>query len=236
MSHLNDPSHVERQYADERNLQARQAIWAELEGPNPREVLWETIVSLAPTRVLEVGGGDGWLSARIRDDLGAVVTMVDQSQRMVELAAARGVDARVADVQALPFADASFDMAIAAWMLYHVPDLDRGLAELARVLVPGGHLVANTNSNQHAQEVFDLIGYPREDRQWIFNAENGEESLRRHFASVDRTDLVACATVRDRQVLVDYRDSMQIDVQPVPEDVQLPFHVHSRGAVFVATK
>ena len=35
-------------------------------------------------------------------------------------------------------ADARFDTAVAAWMLYHVPDLDRGLAEIARVLTPGG--------------------------------------------------------------------------------------------------
>ena len=63
--------------------------------------------------------------------------MVDVSPRMVELARARGVDARVGDVQELPFDDGSFDCAVAAWMLFHVPDLDRGLAELARVLRPG---------------------------------------------------------------------------------------------------
>ena len=45
---------------------------------------------------------------------------------MVELARARGVDARVGDVQELPFADGAFDCVVAAWMLYHVPDLDRG--------------------------------------------------------------------------------------------------------------
>ena len=45
---------------------------------------------------------------------------------MVELARARGVDARVGDVQALPFEDESFDAALAAWMLYHVPDVERG--------------------------------------------------------------------------------------------------------------
>ena len=42
---------------------------------------------------------------------------VDQSERMVELASARGVDACVGDVQELPFADESFDCAVAAWML-----------------------------------------------------------------------------------------------------------------------
>jgi SAM-dependent methyltransferase len=121
-------------------------------------------------------------------------------------------------------------------MLYHVTDLDRGLAEIARVLEPGGKLVANTNSRQHVAELYDLIGYPQDARVDVFNAENGEESLRRHFAQVERRDVVAVATVRDRQTLVDYQASLMVETQPVPDDVPLPFRVHSRGVVFVATK
>src|SRR5262249_26806624 len=69
---------------------------------------------------------------------------------------ARGIDARVGDVQDLPFDEGEFDVAVAAWMLYHVPDLDRGLAELARVLKPEGVLVAVTNSVEHLQELWTL--------------------------------------------------------------------------------
>jgi SAM-dependent methyltransferase len=236
MSRLNDPDVVRAQYANESGLRARQALWRELEGPDPREVLWETIASLRPSRVLEVGGGDGWLSERVHREVGAAVTMVDQSERMVELARERGVDAHVGDVQSLPFDDASFDLVIAAWMLYHVTDLDRGLAEIARVLVPGGRIVANTNSKRHAQELFDLIGYPADARRDLFNAENGAASLERHFTHVERIDVVARATVRDRRVLVDYRNSLMVETSPVPEDVELPLVVGSRGVVFVATK
>jgi ubiquinone/menaquinone biosynthesis C-methylase UbiE len=232
---LNDPALVHEQYATEDNLRARQALWQELEGPDPREVLWETIAALEPRRVLEVGGGDGWLSARLRDELGCDVTLVDQSERMVELAAARGLDAHVGNVEALPFPDDSFDTAVAAWMLYHVHDLDRGLSELARVLEPGGHLVANTNSRRHCEEVFDLIAYPKESREWVFNAENGEQSLLRHFDSVTRRDVVAVATVRERRTLVEYQQSMLTETRPVPDQVELPLLVHSRGAVFVAS-
>jgi SAM-dependent methyltransferase len=233
---LNDPAAVRAQYADERGLRARQALWRELEGPDPKEVLWETLVACAPKRVLEVGGGDGWLSARLREELGCKVVLVDQSERMVHLARERGVDARIGDIQALPFDDGSFDTVVAAWMLYHVTDLDRGLSELARVLRPGGRLVANTNSREHVKELFDLIGYPQDARHDLFNAENGEESLRRHFADVERRDIVAVATVRDRQTLVDYQTSLMVETAPVPDDVPLPFRVHSRGVVFVATK
>src|SRR5439155_23857328 len=72
--------------------------------------------------------------------------------------AARGVEALVGDVQDLPFADGSFDCALAAWMLYHVPELDRGLAELARVLRRGGRLVAVTNSEWSLRELWELVG------------------------------------------------------------------------------
>ena len=65
---------------------------------------------------------------------------------------------------------------------------------------------------------------------------DGEESLRRHFAHVTRQDVVAVATVRHRQTLVDYQRSMMAETQPVPDRVQLPFLVHSRGVVFVAPK
>lgn len=233
---LNDRELVREQYAREDNLRARQALWRELEGPDPREALWEMIVGVQPRRVLEVGGGDGWLSARLRNELGCDVTLVDQSERMVELAAARGLNAQVGDVEDLPFADDSFDTAVAAWMLYHVHDLDRGLSELARVLEPGGRLVVNTNSRRHCEEVFDLIAYPRESREWVFNAENGEQSLRRHFDEVTRRDVIAVATVRDRHTLVEYQRSLMTETQPVPEDVALPLRVHSRGVVFVASK
>jgi SAM-dependent methyltransferase len=233
---IDDPELVREQYATESNLYARAALWRDLTGPDPKEVLWSAIAACRPRRVLEVGGGHGWLSARIRDELGCEVVLVDQSERMVELASARGLDARLGDVRDLPFADGAFDTAVAAWMLYHVDDVHLALRELARVLQPGGRLVANTNSQRHCEEVFDLIAYPQSARQWTFNAENGQASLERHFAVVEREDVVAVAIVRDRQTLVDYQRSMIADTQPVPESVTLPLHVHSRSAVFTATK
>jgi SAM-dependent methyltransferase len=235
--HWDDPAAVRTQYATERNLRARQALWANVEGENAPVVLWRILASLAPRNVLEVGGGQGELAERMQEELGARVAFVDQSERMVELARARGIDdARVGDVQELPFADASFDTAVAAWMLYHVPDLDRGLAELARVLEPGGRLVAVTNSLRHIEELRELFGtiMPGFERQ--FHSENGEELLRRHFSHVERTDAEVVAIVDERETLVAYGESLSYDTRPVPDDVQLPFRVHGRTTVFVATR
>ena len=57
------------------------------------------------------------------------------------------------DVQHLLAPDAATTSCVAMWMLYHVPDLDRGLAELRRVLRPGGTLVAVTNGDEHVADL-----------------------------------------------------------------------------------
>ena len=229
-----DPVHVQEQYEREDNLRARQGLYEETEGPNAADVLWQTLVEWKPRLVLEVGGGPGELAQRIQQELGASVAFVDSSPRMVELARARGVDAQVGDIQELAFADGTFDTVVAAWMLYHVPDLDRGLAEVARVLRPGGALIAVTNSVHHLSELRDLVAQPN---LWAdsFSRENGESHLGRHFAHIDRFDMETVVTVRDRQKLVAYCDSMNVATQPVPEDVELPFVVHGRSSIFLAT-
>lgn len=235
MSWLTDKTRVSTQYADEGNLRARQALWRETEGDDPKAILWQALEAWQPQRVLEVGGGQGELAERMQRELGAAVTFVDQSPRMVELARARGVDAHVGDVQELPFADGSFDTVVAAWMLYHVADVDRALAEIARVLRAGGALIAVTGSNRYVEELRDLLAYERAGFDMTFSSENGDELLRRRFAHVDRFDAVVRATVRDREVLVAYRDSIDAPTAEVPEDVTLPFVVHGRTTIFVAT-
>jgi SAM-dependent methyltransferase len=232
---LDDPALVRRQYAREDNLRARQGLYEETTGPQPWDVLWEALVQLDPRRVLEVGGGPGELAQRIQEQLGASVAFLDISPRMVELARERGVDAQIGDVQDLPFDDASFDTAVAAWMLYHVPDVDRALAEIARVLEPGGALVAVTNSLGHLRELRALIAYPRGFEE-TFNRENGEDHLRRHFTRVERRDADGIVTVRSRAKLEAYRDSLSVETQPVPENVALPFFVSRASSIFVATK
>ncbi len=69
-----------------------------------------------------------------------------------------------------------------------------------------------------------------------FNSENGEETLRRHFASVERYDNEIVAIVRTREKLVAYRESVAAPGPAVPEDIPLPFRVHGRSTIFFAQK
>ena len=230
-----DPRLVREQYASEGNLRARKALYEEVSGENAPDVLWRVLQEWKPRRVLEVGGGQGELAERVVRELGASLSFVDQSERMVELARARGLDAQLGDVQDLPFPDGTFDTAVAAWMLYHVPDVDRALGELARVLEPGGALFAATNSERHLEELRSLIGVDMADLVSGVNSETGEALLRRHFAQAERLDLELEVTVRERATLVAYRESLSTPSHPVPDEVPLPFLLHARSSIFFAT-
>jgi arsenite methyltransferase len=89
---------------------------------------------------LEVGFGGGAL-LRAAAKAGAAVCGVDVSEAMVRRGRRQGLDVHKASVEALPFADASFDKAASLNSLYFWPEPGQALAELARVLKPGGLLV-----------------------------------------------------------------------------------------------
>jgi ubiquinone/menaquinone biosynthesis C-methylase UbiE len=169
------------------------AVQASATGPDPYAVVFEAVAGCTPQLVLEAGCGRGELAERMARELDARVVAVDQSERMVELTTRRGVEAIVGDVQDLPFRDGIFDCAVAAWMLYHVADLDLGLSELARVLRPGGRLVAVTNSARNLRELWGLYG-ERSERVHPFAAEEAAGILERYFANVERRDAVGTVT------------------------------------------
>jgi 2-polyprenyl-6-hydroxyphenyl methylase / 3-demethylubiquinone-9 3-methyltransferase len=96
--------------------------------------------------VLDAGCGGG-LVARELAAAGATVVGLDRSLGSLGVAC-RAAGARFHPAQGrlerLPFADGVFDVVVAADVLEHVPDLPAAVAELARVLAPGGRLVFDT--------------------------------------------------------------------------------------------
>ena len=233
-----DPAVVRREYSSERGLEARRAAYRNAAGPDAREILFDAIREVAPRRYLEVGCGPGELSARVREELGAEVVAVDSSERMVELASERGVDARLGDVQDLQLPDEEFDCAVAAWMLYHVPDVERALSELARVLKPGGRLVAVTNYLDHLLELREFLGLPG-SRSSTFNGENGAELLGRYFARVEAHDAAGTVVFPDREAMLAYVVPSVALFESLPDEVpelREPLVVRRRPVVFVAEK
>jgi ubiquinone/menaquinone biosynthesis C-methylase UbiE len=101
------------------------------------------LLAAAAGRVLEVGAGTGFNLPHYPPHV-AELTLTDGSERMLRRARRRSgrvgrpsVTAR-APVEALPYADRSFDTVVASFLLCSVDDQDRALAEIRRVLRPGG--------------------------------------------------------------------------------------------------
>jgi len=104
-------------------------------------------------RVADLGCGPGLLALQMAEQVGpgGEIRCIDASVSMLELArrrcaSASWVEVRAGDVSALPYADASFDAAVCTQVYEYVPAIDRALAELYRVLKPGGRaLIVDTD-------------------------------------------------------------------------------------------
>jgi arsenite methyltransferase len=96
-------------------------------------------------QVLDIGSGPGFLAAEMAGEVGTNgrVVGVDPSASMLAMGKRRG--ARVewveGDALALPFADETFDAAVAIQVYEYIPDMPAALAEARRVLKPGGRLL-----------------------------------------------------------------------------------------------
>lgn len=157
------------------------------------------VTALAGVRgpVLDAGCGLGTYAERLRRD------RPDLAVLALDLSAGMGPDV-VGDVQRLPVADGSVDAALAMHMLYHVPDIEAAAAELRRVVVHGGVLLASTNGRTDKREigrlwaaaVADLTGGPvaEPDADSRFTLDDGH-LLRTAFDSVE-------VTVFDRETVV----------------------------------
>ncbi|MBV1849985.1 class I SAM-dependent methyltransferase [Catellatospora tritici] len=122
-------------------------------------------------RVLDAGCGSGPLLEALRAR-GAVVTGFDSSPVMVDLARKRlgeDADLRVADLSLpLPFADGAFDDVVVSLVLHYLQDWTAPLAELRRVLKPGGRLLLSVNhprileSSDPSADYFSVTQYSDE--------------------------------------------------------------------------
>ena len=238
---VTDPRAVAEEYASEEAFRQRALAYRELrEGSDDEEIVRARILAARPRRLLDVGSALGDLCAWAKAELGGEVVAVDSSPRMVELAAQAGVTAVLADMRELPFGDSSFDCVVAGSCLYHVPDPETAIAEFARVLDPGGFLLASTGSDDDSERrvawgsLFDEEIPPSPPLS--FSRENGSDLLLRHFRDVEQVDFDVVLVFPTRERLVRYvlalpraRDA----ADRVPELTE-PFRLPDRGTVFQA--
>lgn len=236
---------VQKQYADSTRLEKRISIHEQYS--RNRQPYGEWIVShyhLQPgEQVLEVGCGTGsmWRHAVVPE--GCRITLTDLSPGMLETARQHTshlcADYSVCDVMALPWPDDAFDAVIANMMLYHVPDIDRALAELRRVLKPQGRFFAATFGEHGVTEaVLDMLGLPCCVNH-RFTLQNGGEQLAKHFAHVRidrRSDALDVTNLDD---LIAYLRSMagMSVLSDIPDEQLLGvFTAHMREGVLSLPK
>ncbi|WP_188987330.1 class I SAM-dependent methyltransferase [Saccharopolyspora thermophila] len=128
------------------------------------------VCSRASGDVLEVAVGTGLNLPGY--PVGARLTGIEWSRQMLALARQRAarlgrrVHLLQADAQALPFPDASFDTVVCTFSLCAIPDERQALAEMARVLRPGGrlvladHVVSTSGPVRLVQRVLELVTVP----------------------------------------------------------------------------
>lgn len=157
------------------------------EAPHPDSAWWGVhaaryrfaLSTLDFTRLLDVACGTGYGLAILSGKGKVVGVDVDREA----LAAAReAAPVLAADGCVLPFADATFDAVTTFETLEHLEHRDAFLAELARVVVPGGHLVLST---PNALYTMPVDGKPRNPfHVFEYTAEELSSALRSHFVDV----------------------------------------------------
>ena len=134
-----------------------------------------------------------------------------------------GIEYRVIDIQDIPFPDHSFDAVIANMMLYHVPDLEKGLLEVRRVLKESGTFYCATYGEHGMMQYIGSLfsGYGIETMiNSNFTLQNGKDALDPFFEDVERADYIDSLAVTDVEDLADYIFSLSsmADLRKLPRD------------------
>lgn len=205
-------------------------------GTNP--VSWFGFVRArlpAGDAVVEAGAGTGALWAEGERPQRLVLT--DSSAAMCAAQRAAGHVTVCARAERLPFAGGTFDGALANHVLYHLDDPRAGLAELHRVVRPGGWVAVATNGRGHMREVSDLAvaaGLPRADVHERFPAESAAGAVAEWFGDVEVHRYDDTLAVPDADPVVAYVASLT--PEPLTAEQEATVRAGVRATPFLVTK
>ena len=208
------------QYKDSGNLDARIAIHQRFSSNPQGWFNWvlDTLVQVPENAiVLELGCGAGtmWKECSGRIPAGWAITLTDLSDGMLDAAwrslvtLGRGFKFERVDAQSIPYDDKTFDVVFANHMLYHVPDREKALTEIKRVLKDDGRLIATTVGGAHMQEMYRFLNHVNiNERPGMFSnpftLENGLEQLQNVFSRVKKSQYLDNLQVTEIAPLIAY--------------------------------
>ena len=255
---INDKSSVEAQYKNAGNLSTRISIHDKYSTNKQGFGNWITSQYRIEEgmKVLELGCGTGSMWTGKGDLIAKCSKLIlsDFSQGMLEKAKEtlkeyEGIEYRVIDIQDIPFADGTFDIVVANMMLYHVPDLQKSLREVQRVLKNDGIFYCATYGENGIMEyVGSLFAETKKDNpNYSFTLQNGGEKLLKVFRQVTRLDYIDSLAVTDPEDLTDYVYSLtgMSSLKEIPRETMVSvfranmkdgvLHVPKEYGMFVAS-
>lgn len=261
---FDNKSFVKEQYKNADNLNAR----INLHRFNTNKIDWnvwffEKMNIPEYSNVLELGCGNGLLWMNNQESINETlsITLSDFSEGMLQSAKQninnKNIKYQVIDIQDIPYENESFDIIISRHMLYHVPDIDKALTEVKRVLKPGGKFYVSTNGKEHMQKLGVLVAdYDKNidfDLQKLankFGIENGDTFLKKHFSNVfleefngqivvDKVDPVVSYVMSFSSVQKNMFDEHKLDSFYKYVETELDkvgaFRINTKGGMFIAS-
>lgn len=233
MSKINDISVVKQQYATANNLGTRISIHDKYSTNKLGFGNWifsnYRIDKGAKVLELGCGTGDMWKDKESVICTCSKIILSDFSEGMVattrdNIGSYDNIEYKVLDIQDIPYEDATFDIVIANMMLYHVPDIDKGLMEVRRVLKREGRFYCATYGEHGIIEYLSKIlsAYGVEDNiNKNFTLQNGYEILSKIFSKVEKKEYIDSLAVTNIDDMVDYIYSLSsmTSLNGVPKQV-----------------
>ncbi len=219
---MNRTENVREQYKDDSNLSVRIGFHVKYSTNSQGLIPWlfEKYEFSKGYRILELGCGNGgqWENRIQNLPAGCTLVLSDFSEGMVSMVWDRYkhhknmLSAKI-DIQNIPFPDNCFDVVIANYMLYHIPDIDAALSEVKRILKANGKFYSATNGNggmrSFLQNAFSqanpaISAYAK---NITFSLQNGKDLLSSYFDSVQRFDYEDALLVTETRDLIDWLKS-----------------------------
>lgn len=216
MNTINNSDIVKRQYENAANLNTRISIHDKYSVNKLGFGNWifSNYEIKKGMRILELGCGTGdmWKEHLGRLEEVEELVLTDFSSGMLasareKLGENKHISYNVVDAQSIPYEDNSFDIVIANMMLYHVPDIRKGLSEIRRVLKTDGTFYCATYGEHGIMEYVSglLQEYHVESKlNKNFTLQNGKEILNHQFNHVVRLNYEDALEVTDIGDLIDY--------------------------------